>query len=109
MLLIRITSLLAIALLTVIPVAAQPQSDLTADSVQIVNGVGDFGQPVVEAVGQLTNASSTSAYGTINLDAKAYDAQDQLVGEGLGVLVNACGVGLAPDFALQPGDSQGFS
>ena len=79
-------------------VSAQAQSDLTADNIQIVNGVGDFGQPVVEAVGQLTNTSSASAYTAINLDAKAYDGQDQLVGEGLGVLVNACGVGLLAGF-----------
>ncbi|MBI1258429.1 MAG: hypothetical protein GC204_13240 [Chloroflexi bacterium] len=89
-------------------VSAQPQSDLTTGNIQIVNSVGDFGQPMVEAVGQLTN-NSDSAYTAINLDAKAYDGQDQLVGEGLGVLVNACGVGLAPDFSLQPGAAQRFT
>ncbi|MEO8392696.1 MAG: hypothetical protein ABI700_06870 [Chloroflexota bacterium] len=108
MLLLRIMGIATI-LSIVFTVSAQPQSDLTTDNIQIVNGVGDFGQPVVEAVGQLTNASSASAYSAINLDAKAYDGQDQLVGEGLGVLVNACGVGLPLDFSLQPGESQTFN
>jgi len=108
MLLLRIIGIAAILCVT-LNVAAQQQSDLTTDTIQIVNGVGDFGQPVVEAVGRLTNVSSTSAYSAINLDTKAYDAQDQVVGEGQGVLVNACGVGLSPDFTLQPGDSQHFS
>ena len=77
--LIRVTTVLAITLLAFFSVSAQAQTDLTAANIQIVNGVGDFGQPVVEAVGQLTNGSS-SAYTTISLDAKAYNAQDQLVG-----------------------------
>jgi hypothetical protein len=108
MLLPRIIGIAAILCVT-FNVSAQQQSDLNAASLQIVNGVGDFGQPVVEAVGQLTNGSSANAYSDINLDAKAYDAQNQLVGEGLGVLVNACGVGLPLDFSLQPGAAQRFS
>ena len=105
----RIITSLVITVLACLTVSAQSQADLTPDNIQIVNGIGDFGQPVVEAVGQLTNNSTSSAYSAINLDAKAYDGQDQLVGEGLGVLVNACGVGLSPDFTLQPGAMQRFT
>ncbi len=88
--------------------AAQNANDLSAEDVEIFNGVGDFGQPVVHASGQLNNASDDTAYGNITLRAEAYDAEDTLVGEGIGFLVNACGVGLLPGFALQPGASQAF-
>lgn len=89
-------------------VAAQ-ESALTAEAVEVVSGVDDFGQPVLTAVGQLINSSDENAYGNISLRAEAYDTEDTLVGEGIGVLVNACDIGLLPDFALQPGDSQPFS
>jgi|SRR5688572_22974037 hypothetical protein len=90
-------------------VAAQGSDDLTAEQVEVISGVDDFGQPVLTAVGQLINNSEERAYGNISLHAEAYDAEDTLIGEGIGVLVNACAVGLLPDFALQPGDAQSFS
>ena len=86
-----------------------PMSDLVAEHIQIVSGVSDFGQTVVTANGQLTNQSSSAAYTNISLSANAYDAQNHLVGQGIGVLVNACGDGLLSDFALQPGESQSFA
>jgi len=85
------------------------QADLTADNVTVVAGADAFGQPISTAVGALVNGSDASAYTNISLHAKAYDADDALIGEGIGVLVNACGVGLLSDFALQPGESQLFS
>ncbi len=100
---------LLIVLLTVFGARGQAQTDdLTAEDVQIVNAVGDFGQPVVEAVGHLVNGSSANAYTNIQLEAEVYDAHDALIGQGIGVLVNACGVGLLPDYALQPGAAQRF-
>jgi hypothetical protein len=104
---IRVISLLAV-LLGAFSVSAQDQPDLSAEDVQIVSGVGDFGQPVIEATGRLLNQGD-SAYTSIALQAQAYDADDTLVGEGIGVLVNACGHGLLPDFTLQPDTSQTFS
>lgn len=101
-------ALLAI-LLVVFSAYAQDVSDLTANNIQVIDGVGDFGQPVIAAVGELANGSDESAYGNIRLTAEAYDADDALIGEGIGVLVNACGVGLLPGFALQPGAAQMFS
>ncbi len=108
MLLIRTIALLLVLLVAFSVHAQDSTGDLATDNLQIVNGVGDFGQPVVQAVGQLTNASTTSAYTNIQLNAKVYDAQGGLIGDGIGVLVNACGVGLAPDYALQPGAAQNF-
>jgi hypothetical protein len=106
--LIRVVTATLVLLLAVSALAQAPTDDLVAADIQIVNGVGDFGQPVVQAVGTLNNASAASAYTGIRLDAKVYDAQDALVGEGIGVLVNACGIGLLPGYTLQPGESQAF-
>lgn len=105
--LIRLLCVLAL-LLTAVPLFAQEQPDLSADDIQVVSGVGDFGQPVIEASGQLVNGGE-SAYTAITLTAQAYDGDDALVGEGIGVLVNACGDGLLPDFTLQPGHAQTFT
>lgn len=85
-----------------------PTPGLTVDDVQIVSSIGDFGQPVIEAFGTVVN-SSPDAYANISLSAQAFDAQDNAIGEGIGVLVNACGVGLLPDFVLQPQMTQTFS
>ncbi len=97
-----------IAVLGAVSVSAQT-NPLTVDDVEITSGVGDFGQPVLRAVGTLTNHGDTLAYTGISLNAEAYDAADALIGSGIGVLTNACGVGLLPDFALQPGAAQTFS
>jgi hypothetical protein len=108
--LIRVVILLGI-LFAAFSVSAQEQpseTDLTADSIDIVSGVSDFGQPAVEANGHLIN-NGRSAYTNITLDVVAYDADEILVGEGIGVLVNACGDGLLPNFTLQPGASQTFN
>lgn len=110
--LIRLSGLLLVILfsgLTAQQPAEPPPGDLTAEDIEIVSGIGDFGQPVVAAVGQIANTSRADAYAAINLSAQAFDADDTLVAEGIGVLVNACGVGVLPDFALQPQSSQAFS
>ena len=108
----RLSGILLVVLFSGLP-AQQPTEEplgaLIVEGVQIVSGIGDFGQPVVEAIGQVVNTSRDDAYAGINLSAQAFDAQDALVGEGFGVLVNACGVGLLPDFTLQPRISQSFS
>lgn len=101
--------MLAFLLTASLTVSAQNAEDLTAENVQVTEGVGDFGQPVIAAVGELVNGSEDSAYGNIRITAEAYDANDALVGEGIGVPVNACGVGLLPNFALQPGAAQAFN
>ncbi len=106
---LRVLGIVAVFLFTFSVSAQQQISDLAAENVQLVNSVGDFNQPVIEAVGQLSNSSRSHAYTNITLNAQAFDAQGKTVGEGIGVLVNACGDGLLPDFTLQPGDSQTFS
>ncbi|MCC6805496.1 MAG: hypothetical protein IT319_21630 [Anaerolineae bacterium] len=110
--LIRLSGLLLVVLfsgLTAQQPTEPPPGDLSAEAVEIVSGIGGFGQPVVAAVGQIVNASREDAYTSLSLSAQAFDADNTLVGEGIGVLVNACGVGVLPDFALQPESAQAFS
>ncbi len=57
--------------------------------------------------GVLLNEGS-EAYTGVSLFAEVYDAENQLIGEGFGTLVNACGAGLLPDYALQPGAERLF-
>src|SRR5690606_33762632 len=57
--------------------------------------------------GVLVNTGEQAVTG-VTLFADVYDADDTLIGEGLGYLVNACGAGLLPDYALQPAHRQPF-
>lgn len=89
--------------------AAQNDSPLVAEDLEIVEGVGIYGEPILTAEGVLINTDEDNAYANISLRVEAYDAADELVGEGFGVLVNACGAGLLFDFALQPEHAQRLS
>src|SRR5690606_20919081 len=80
----------------------------TAGEPSVERGVGIYGQEVLSAVGELRNDGET-ALTEISLLAEVYDAEGELIGEGIGVLVNACGAGLLPDFTLQPGSSHAYA
>jgi hypothetical protein len=82
---------------------------LTVSDVEILTQPDIFGMPSMVAQGRLLNESTQDAYTNLSLYAEVYDAADELIGEGFGFLVNACGVGVLPDFALQPGESQTIS
>jgi hypothetical protein len=81
---------------------------LTAGEPSVERGIGIYGQEVLSAVGELRNEGET-AVTEISLLAEVYDAEGELIGEGIGVLVNACGAGLLPDFTLQPGSSHAYA
>ena len=81
--------------------------DLVAEEVEVRAERDIFGQVVRLAVGDLSNNGDT-AYNGLSLFADVYDVNGDIVGEGFGFPVNACGVGLLPDFALQPGARQPF-
>ncbi len=93
-------------LLASAPVAAQ-ESDLIPADVTVVTEADDFGQMIRVARGKLVNAGD-EAFTDVSLRAEVYNAEGELVGEGLGFLVNACRAGLLPDFALQPNEAQPF-
>jgi hypothetical protein len=95
-------------IVSVLLVGYAQDSALVAEEVTITTQTDAFGQEIQVAQGQLLNQGDT-AYNNLSLLAEVYDAQDELVGEGIGFPVNACGAGLLPDFALQPGASQPFA
>lgn len=88
--------------------AAQQDGDLAVQSVAIVSELDALRQHVLLARGELRNQGET-AYADVTLSADVYDAAGEVIGEGFGFLVNACGTALPPGFALQPGESQLFS
>lgn len=89
-------------------VAVAQDAPLVAQDTAIVPQVDIFGQNVLQAKGMLANEGD-EAYADVSLQATVYDAEDEVIGEGFGYLVNACGAGLLPGFALQPGDAQAFA
>lgn len=97
-----------VILMSVTLVSAQDvETGLETGAIDVSAGVGSFGQPVQMARGELINRT-VEAYADVTLTASVYDADDALIGEGIGFLVDACGAGLPFDFALQPGASQPF-
>lgn len=66
-----------------------------------------YGVPVTIASGMLVN-NWTNAYTNLSLSAEVFDEDGNLVGEGFGYPVNACGAALLPSFELQPGASQPY-
>ena len=83
------------------------EGDLAVDEVVTVNRLDAYGVEQPFADGRLRN-NSALAYTNVNLLAEAYDSGGNLVGDGLGFIVNACGEALLQDFALQPGMSAQF-
>jgi hypothetical protein len=95
-------------LLWVVGVAAAQDAPLTAQDTTVATQTDLYGQQTLVAKGILVNDSAQS-YTDVALSAQAYDADNQLIGEGEGYLVNACGAGLLPDFALGSGSKQAFA
>jgi hypothetical protein len=94
------------AILSAFTCAALAQAGLSVEAVEVTTRPDVFGVETLFADGVLTNNDDV-AYENISLYAEMYDG-DEIVGEGFGYPVNACGTGLL-DFALQPGDEQTFS
>lgn len=90
------------------PVFAQDDGGLVTESVRLTTQVDAFGAEQTVAVGRLVN-SGTDAYTNLIVYAEAYDSAGEMVGEGVGFAVTACGIGLLPDFTLQPAQSVRFS
>lgn len=103
----------ALLALLVIPAAAQDSDDIaftvaegdfTLASPALVEQLDAFGQTVQVIEGRLTNESD-DAYTNLTLFADLRSGET-VIGEGVGFLTDACGLGLLPDFAFQPGASQ---
>lgn len=66
-----------------------------------------FGGETLVVSGDVFNHGA-EAYGNINITVEAYNADETLIGEGFGFLVDACGTALL-DHVLLPGAVQAFS
>lgn len=88
--------------------AVAQDEGLQVEDVEIVTEVDTLGLDVQVVQGRLVNDGDTP-FNHINLYAEAYDSDDELIGEGFGYLINACGEALLPDFRMLPGVSEGFA
>lgn len=88
-------------------VFAQGES-LTVTDTAVSTQVDVFGVEQQVASGRVMNTSDDDAFTDVQVFAEIYDADDEIIGEGFGFLVNQCGKSAPPGFALQPGAEQRF-
>ena len=104
-------SLVILALMSVLAAPAvaraQDEPELLLSNTRVGTQADGFGgeRPVVS--GDIYNYGS-QAYANINILVDAYDAEGELIGEGFGFLVDACGTALL-GYALPPEGLQAFS
>jgi hypothetical protein len=85
-----------------------PDVPLVTQNVGLSEQVDIYGRTIQVALGELVNASDVP-YANIALEATVYDADDEIIGEGLGFLNDACGAGLLPNYLFTVGHIQDFS
>lgn len=103
----RLWILLGLTLCLAPAVVVAQDNVLVAGEPTLVTEPDPYGQQSLIAEGLITN-NAGGAFTSIELDAVAYDAAGEEVGEGLGYLTNACGVAL-PDFVLRPDAEQFYA
>jgi hypothetical protein len=86
---------------------AQP-STLTVSDSRILTRPDAFGQEQQILSGTLVN-NSDDAYANVQIFVELYNAADEIVGEGLGVLSNQCGISAPLDYALEPAATARFT
>ena len=82
--------------------------DLIIQNVEIAEQQDIYGQTIQVAEGLLVNEGDSS-YADVSLNAAVYDENDEQIGEGVGFLVDACGAGLLPGYALRAERTQPFA
>jgi len=104
---LRIPILCLLITLAISSVTAQDDTAILApENTELRSGLDVFGLETTIASGAIRNQGA-AAYTSIEVFAEAYDSSGELIGEGFGYKVDACGVALL-DFALQPGESGRF-
>ena len=86
---------------------AQGAPELLATETRVGAQPDGFGGESPVVTGEVFNHGA-EAYRNISLTVDAFDANERLIGEGFGFLVDACGTALL-DHALLPGATQAFS
>ena len=99
--------LVMLVLLSAFSAGAQELPELLLMNTEVGAQPDGFGGETPIVVGDLFNHGS-DAYVNINIFVEALDADDKVIGEGFGYLVDACGTALL-DYALPPGRIQTFS
>ena len=99
--------LVMLVLLSAFSAGAQELPELLLMNTEVGVQPDGFGGETPVVVGDLFNHGS-DAYVNINIFVEALDANDKVIGEGFGYLVDACGTALL-DYALPPGRIQTFS
>ncbi|MCE2471378.1 MAG: hypothetical protein J4G18_05660 [Anaerolineae bacterium] len=95
---------LVLTLLSGAVVKAQDQPELVFLNTEIGTRPDGFGGEALVVTGELLN-HGTEAYANVRISVEVFDADEELIGEGFGFLVNACGTALL-DYALPPGRVQ---
>lgn len=105
----RLNQLFCILLmcLSTLSIVAQDEPSLLSSNTQIGTQIDIFGEEIFAVSGDLYNFG-TDAYTQINVYVEAYDEDDNLVGEGFGYVVNACGTALL-DYTMPPDTLQTFN
>jgi len=86
-------------------VAQNPADSLTLSEPELTQGLSAFGETEWKAVGTLTvEAGAPDALSDTVLYAIVYDDSGEIIGEGFGGAVDACGLSFRPDAPLQPGE-----
>jgi hypothetical protein len=86
----------------------QPAQPLQAVDVRIETRTDVYGVEQQSIVGRLRNTAADAAYDSLTIFAEVYNADDEVIGEGFGYRVNACGVAVLDD-PLQPGEEADFA
>lgn len=103
----RAAGLIAALLLGTTAVQAQETPSLSISDISLVQQTDVYGQIQWFAEGTIINDGS-DAYVNVILNASALDEDGELIGEGIGYLVDACGAGLLVDFVHIPSHEQEF-
>lgn len=100
--------MMGLACLAISCTAFAQAEPLIAEDVEVVTQVDLFGVEQQLAIGVIANAGR-NAFTDVQVFAEIYDEDDEIIGEGIGFLVNQCGQSVPLAFALQPRSEQRFA
>lgn len=100
--------LIGVIVLMAVHTAFGQGDDLSVTDVTVSAQVDAFGVEQQVAIGTVTNTAADTAFADVQVFAEIYDADDDIIGEGFGFIVNQCGKSAPPDFVLQPDAAQRF-
>jgi hypothetical protein len=89
------------------PIFAQDEPMLISSNTQIGTQLDIYGEEILAVTGDLYNFG-TEAYTNINVYVEAFNEDEDLIGEGFGYVVNACGTALL-DYVMPPDNLQTFN